>query len=86
MGKTAVISARIDSALKRNAEDILEKLGLTRDQAITIFYKQVELERGLPFKIGIPNKDTQRALEDARKRRRLGTFNTLDDLFKDLSQ
>ena len=86
MSKTAVISARIDSVLKRNAEEILGKLVLTRAQAITLFYKQVELERGLPFSVRIPNVETQQALEDAQKRQHLETCTTLDDLFKDLSQ
>jgi DNA-damage-inducible protein J len=37
MAKTAVISARIDSELKRNAEQIFRELGLTTSQAITLF-------------------------------------------------
>ena len=86
MNKTAVISARMDPTLKRNAERIIRKLGLTPVQAITLFYKQVELERGLPFSVRIPNEDTWQALEEARKRQNLETFNTLDDLFKDLAQ
>jgi DNA-damage-inducible protein J len=86
MRKTTVISAKMDPALKRNAERILKKLGLTPVQAITLFYKQVELERGLPFSIRIPNEGTRQALEEARKRQNLTTFNTLDDLFNDLAQ
>ena len=86
MNKTAVISARMDPALKRNAERILRKLGLTPVQAITLFYKQVELERGLPFSVRIPNEGTRQALEEARKRQNLEAFNTLDDLFRDLAR
>lgn len=86
MNKTAVISAKMDPNLKRNAERILKKLGLTPVQAITLFYRQVELERGLPFSIRIPNENTRQALEEARRRQNLETFNTLDDLFKDLAQ
>ncbi len=84
MNKTAVISARLDPTLKRNVEQILRDLGLTPTQAITMFYKQVELQHGLPFSVRIPNEDTQRALEDARLRQNLAGFNTLDDLFEDL--
>jgi len=84
MSKVAVISARMDPTLKRNAERIFKKLGLTPIQAIIMFYKQVELERGLPFGVRVPNEDTLQALEDARRRQNLETFNTLDDLFKDL--
>lgn len=84
MAKTAVISARIDPELKHNAEQIFEQLGLNTSQAITLFFKQVELQRGLPFMLKIPNETTQNALEDAQTRRNLVSFNSIDDLFEDL--
>ncbi len=84
MPKTAVISARIDPELKRGAEEVFHKLGLTATRAITLFYRQVELERGLPFAVRIPNDETVDALEQARTRQDLDDFNTLDDLFEDL--
>lgn len=58
-------------------------MGLTATQAITLFYKQVELEHGLPFAVRVPNDATREALEQARARRGLESFNTLDDLFED---
>ena len=84
MPKTATISARIDPELKRVAERVFQALGLTATQAITLFYKQVELERGLPFAVRVPNQVTVEALEEARTRQGLESFNTLDDLFDDL--
>jgi len=84
MPKTAVISARIDPELKQGAEEVFKELGLTTTQAITLFYKQVELERGLPFAVRVPNEMTVKALEQARTRQGLESFNTLDDLLEDL--
>jgi DNA-damage-inducible protein J len=84
MNKTAAISARIDPDLKSNVEEILKELGLSASQAITMFYKQVEFQRGLPFSVRIPNEVTRQALEDAQTRQNLESFNTLDDLFEDL--
>jgi len=84
MPKTAVISARIDPELKHGAEKVFRELGLTATQAITLFYKQVELERGLPFVVRVPNDVTVKALEQARTRQRLESSNTLEDLFEDL--
>ena len=84
MPKTAVISARISPDLKHSTEQIFKELGLTTTQAITLFYKQVELERGLPFAVRVPNDVTVNALEEARTRQELVNFNTLDDLFEDL--
>ncbi len=84
MAKTAVISARIDPALKRNAEQIFGELGLTTSQAITLFYKQVDLQRGLPFSVKIPNELTRKALEDARTRRNLESSDDVESLFEGL--
>ena len=82
--KTATISARIDPKLKKNADKVFKELGLTSSQAITLFYKQVELQQGLPFIVKIPNDATHQALEDAQKRKDLKGFNTTEDLFDDL--
>ena len=84
MPRTAVISARIDPELTHSAEKVFNELGLTTTQAITLFYKQVELERGLPFAVRVPNDVTVEALQQARTRQELKSFNTFDDLFKDL--
>lgn len=84
MPKTGIISARVDPKLKHSAEKVFKELGLTTTQAITLFYKQVELERGLPFAVRVPNDVTVEALEQARTRQDLDSFNTLEDLFEDL--
>ncbi|HFE66340.1 MAG TPA: type II toxin-antitoxin system RelB/DinJ family antitoxin [Chloroflexi bacterium] len=84
MTKTAVISARIDPELKHNTEQIFRELGLTTTQAITLFYRQVDLQRGLPFPVKLPDETTRQALEDAEKRQNLTSFDNVDDLFEDL--
>lgn len=84
MVKTSTISARIDPELKNRVERVFRELGLTSSQAITLFYKQVELQRGLPFIVRIPNDLTMKALEDARLRSDVESFNTVEDLFDDL--
>lgn len=84
MVKTSTISARIDPELKNRVERVFKELGLTSSQAITLFYKQVELQRGLPFIVRIPNDLTMKALEDARLRNDVESFNTVEDLFDDL--
>jgi len=84
MAKTAVISTRIDPALKKEAEKVFKALGLNTTQAITLFFKQVELQRGLPFDVRLPNETTLQALADAKERRNLVSFDDVDDLFEDL--
>jgi len=84
MAKTSVISARINPELKNNVEQVFQELGLTATQAITMFYKQVELQQGLPFTVKIPSDVTLRALREAKARYDLEDFNTVEDLFDDL--
>ncbi len=84
MVKTSTISARIDPEIKNNAEQVFRELGITSSQAITLFYKQVELQQGLPFIVKIPKDLTIEALEDARSRSNMESYNTVEDLFDDL--
>ncbi len=84
MVKTSTISARIDPETKNRAEQVFRELGLTSSQAITLFYKQVELQQGLPFTVKLPNELTAKALENARSRSNMEDFNTVEDLFDDL--
>lgn len=66
MAKTEMIRARVEPALKEKAEDVLAHLGLTPTEAITLFYKQVTMHRGLPFPVRIPNAATRKAMREAR--------------------
>ncbi len=40
MAKETTVRARIDEALKQEAEDILRQLGLTTSQAINLYFSQ----------------------------------------------
>lgn len=71
MAKTAQIRARTDPKTKRDAERILQKLGLDASAAINMFYRQIVMQEGLPFAAEIPNVVTRKAIEDARAGRGL---------------
>jgi DNA-damage-inducible protein J len=81
--KTETLNARIEPALKSNAERILKKLGLSNAEAIRLFYTQICLNKGLPFDVKIPNKTTSAALHelDAGDAKR---FDSVESLFEDL--
>ena len=66
MAKTEMIRARVEPELKREAEQLFSALGLSATEAITLFYKQVTMHRGLPFDVRIPNAETMEALNQAR--------------------
>lgn len=52
--KTANLYARIEPDLKEQAEGILAALGVPASNAITMFYKQIVLHRGIPFDVSLP--------------------------------
>jgi len=79
MSKTATVNSRIDPGLKKEAELIFRKVGLSASEAITLFYAQVTLNKGLPVSVRIPNKTTQEAMEEA-ERGDVIAYNTLNDL------
>ena len=56
MAKTANLYVRIEPEVKKQAEDILLSLGIPASNAITMFYKQIILQRGLPFEVKLPTK------------------------------
>ncbi len=54
MAKSANLYARIEPEVKEQAENILAALGIPASNAITMFYKQIIMQRGLPFEVKLP--------------------------------
>ena len=84
MTKSAMIRARVDPALKDEAEHIFAALGLTATQAITLFYQQVRWVRGLPFEVRVPNDVTLKTFEDTDAGQNLVRCENPQDMFAKL--
>jgi len=56
MAKSANLYVRIEPEIKEQAEKILSTLGIPASNAINMFYKQIILQRGLPFEVKIPER------------------------------
>lgn len=52
--KSANLYVRIEPDVKEQAESILSALGIPASNAINMFYKQIILNRGLPFEVKLP--------------------------------
>ncbi|MDE1901443.1 MAG: type II toxin-antitoxin system RelB/DinJ family antitoxin [Alphaproteobacteria bacterium] len=63
------ISVRIDHATKAAAEGVFDLLGLSATDAVRMFYRQVAMQRGLPFPAKIPNRETLAAFRELDKGR-----------------
>ena len=60
---------RIDDDLKRQCDEVLDELGLTMTNALTVFLKQVVRTRTIPFVIGERNSPfiPQNRVRDGRR-------------------
>ena len=71
MAKTATVRARVEPSLKAKAEVVLDKLGLSPTEAITLYYQQIVRQRAVPFAVAMPNSTTRRSMRDAEVGRKL---------------
>jgi DNA-damage-inducible protein J len=84
MTKTAVVHARIDADLKAGAETILKQIGVSSAEAIRMFYRQIEMNNGIPFDVKIPNKLTRETLAKSEKGNDIHHAKDAEDLFQQL--
>ena len=84
MNKSATVRARIEPKLKSHAETVFHRLGLNATQAITMFYKQVEIRGGLPFNVAIPTDTTKRTFRATDEERDLIVCEDASDMFDKL--
>ena len=64
---TTKIQARIDESLKAEGEKILREIGLTTTELMRMTFRQLVMRKGLPFDASIPNAETLKAIEEAKK-------------------
>ena len=83
MSKTAIIRARVEPGLKSEVEDILLQLGLTTSEAIHLLCRQIQLQRGLPFDVRLPNALTARTLRASKAGKGVKAFANKRELYAD---
>ncbi|MCD7819697.1 MAG: type II toxin-antitoxin system RelB/DinJ family antitoxin [Lachnospiraceae bacterium] len=54
MARTSNVFARVEPDLKEQAEQVLNELGIPMSSAVSMFLKQVVLQRGIPFEMKLP--------------------------------
>lgn len=89
MTKTVTVQARMEPKLKKQADKIMASLGLNATTAITMFYKQIVQQRGIPLELKLPNDETLAAmheLQDPQFRASAKKFKNVDELMADLSR
>jgi addiction module RelB/DinJ family antitoxin len=88
--KTATVRARVTPELKKTTEKVLATLGLSTSDAISLYFKQITLTKGLPFPVKTPNAETLAAISEAEKNKDNEAYWTkhesVDDLMADLTK
>ena len=85
MAEDSVVRARIDSAVKIEAEAVLASIGLTVSDAFRLMMIRIAKEKKLPFEPHVPNKETIEAMKAAR-RGELIEVGSIDNLFAELNE
>ncbi len=86
------LNIRLDSKLKKDAEDLFKRLGLNMSSAINVFLTQSVREQAIPFEIreDVPNKKMIKALNEAKKMadnpEKYKWYTDVQELFNDLDK
>lgn len=56
MARTSNIFARVEPEIKEQAENVLNQLGIPMSNDVSMFLRQVVLQRGIPFEMKLPAK------------------------------
>lgn len=81
---TNSVKADIQTDTIKKAELVLKRLGLSREQAIALFFEQIALQQDLPFSFNKPNAETLQTFKDSDQGVNLVECKDADDLFNQL--
>lgn len=81
---TNSVKADIQTDTIKKAELVLKRLGLSREQAIALFFEQIALQEDLPFSFNKPNAETLQTFKDSEQGVNLVECKDADDLFNQL--
>lgn len=84
------LTIRIDSNLKKEADNLFKELGINISSAITLFLKQSVREKALPFDVAVkeekPSREMKKLLKEIKniEEGKSKLYDNLDELWKDL--
>jgi len=85
MAANTVVRARIDEHTKEEAAAVLAAMGLTVSDAFRMMLTRVAREKALPFEPLVPNKETIKAMKQARSGKGLTKVKSMEGLMADLN-
>ena len=97
MSKSDTINVRIEPELKKQAEEILEKLGISASTAINMYYRQIVEKNGIPMELSLNNspnipvyedlseEELSRMITESHKQYLEGDYMALEDALRELN-
>lgn len=64
--KSANVTARVQPEIKRQAEAVLDRIGLPVSVLIDTLYRQIIMTGGVPYSLTVPKLPTRDSLTDAQ--------------------
>ncbi|HJA27057.1 MAG TPA: type II toxin-antitoxin system RelB/DinJ family antitoxin [Candidatus Limosilactobacillus intestinigallinarum] len=80
---TKTYSLRLDEKTRSDAQKVFNDLGMDFSTGIKIYLKQVIKSNGIPFELTNRQSSLDRSIEELHEDN-YKSFNSVDDLFKDL--
>lgn len=75
---------RIDADTKQEAYAVLSQIGIKPTDAVNMLMHHIAMFKELPFKPAIPNAETQMAFADTDAGIGLTTYNSTEEMFREL--
>lgn len=82
--KTVVIQTRVQPDLKEDADQIFERIGIRRSEAIKVFLQQVRNHQGFPFDLRVPHQELEQTFKETDAGKKRHKFNSPQELYDDL--
>ena len=87
---SATIAFRVKPEIKKRADILFSRLGMTTSTGMNILLMQTLEHRGFPFQITVrededtPNETTLAAIDDLNSNRNLSRYKSVDAMLKDV--
>ena len=87
---SATIAFRVKPEIKRRADLLFSRLGMTTSTGMNVLLMQTIAHRGFPFPITleandeVPNETTRAAIDDLDANRNLSRYASVDEMLKDV--
>ena len=83
---TASLNIRIDSNVKKQAQELFNALGMDMTTAINVFLRKAIQRQGMPFDVTLDARSTREVMDDIAQGKNLhGPFTSVEALMDDLN-